>query len=76
MSVLGSLCSKEGVRIDIPALHEFKVSCSICGKARFIFASDFEKAFTKATMDGYGWTWRWSESKEWAELLCDEHAKA
>lgn len=52
----------------------YKVQCIVCGLERESTGFHFENALVMATADGSGWTWRYSKSGEWVELLCPEHA--
>lgn len=52
------------------------VACIVCGKQRRAWGIDFDHAFTHATADGSGWTWRRSPTGEHIEMLCPEHADA
>ena len=54
----------------------YTVSCVVCGRERKSEGFHFENALAMTTADGSGWSWRYSVSGEWVELLCPDHVDA
>ena len=54
----------------------YLVACVVCKRERKSEGFHLENALGMATADGSGWTWRYSPSGEWVELLCPDHADA